>query len=181
MVQRIKDILSALYNVLVIAGLSWQVYEVSNMFFMFDVQTHLDINFDEIIYTPDMSVCIKYYDVLDMEKFNSIKSLRLSVDAIGKDRLLRDDEVQSKITIKELFELTPSELQSMDACFYRDAEIYQYVYNNSCVYCYQHFQVKKYSFMDAICYRFSHLINNDVNESENMIYDKKKRNRFLSR
>lgn len=167
-------ILSSIYNILIVLGLSWQVYEVSNLYFKFDVITHLDINFDEFIKISDMSVCIAYYDVLDFKFFNEMTESHLNPDAVGAQRNLQGDEVQCKITISQLFKLTPEEGMTIKSCFLRNPKTYTFEYYSTNEECLKHFQVQKYSFMDSICYRYAYKIFDDTaNGNQNLIYNKR--------
>ena len=95
------------------------MYEVSSLFFKFDVLTHLDIDLDEIIVTPDMSLCITCYDILNISAFNQMT---------GNDwHRLQNNEVQSKITISQLFSLTPQEGSTIASGLPRPLNIYTIV------------------------------------------------------
>ena len=119
MIVSIKKIFSLLYNISKLIGLSWQVYEVSSLFFKFDVLTHLDIDFDEIIVTPDMSLCITYYDILNISAFNQMTGNDLDLDSSEEWRRLQNNEVQSKINISQLFSSTPQEGSTIASCLLR--------------------------------------------------------------
>lgn len=104
---RAKQTFSFMYNLFILIGLSWQVFQVSNLYFDFSVLTHLDINFDENITLPDMSVCIAFYDILDRSKVSNVTSgvIQMKSGLNGDQRREEFVEIQSKIRIDQVCKL----------------------------------------------------------------------------
>lgn len=102
-----KQIFSFMYNLFILIGLSLQVFEVSILYFNFKILTHLDIDFDEIITLPDMSVCISFYDILDRSKVSNVTSgvIQMKSGLSGVEHLEEFVEIQSKIRIDQVCKL----------------------------------------------------------------------------
>lgn len=99
-------VLSFLYNLLILAGLTWQVIEVSILYFNFGVLTHLDIQFDEIFTVPDMSVCIAFYDIMDRSKVSTVTSggTVLQDNLNPPQKFQEFVRIQSNITIDQVYD-----------------------------------------------------------------------------
>ena len=133
-------------------GFMIQVVQISDSYFKYETRIVNDISFPFKIPTPSMSICFRYGDIIDYdmvwEKYPDAN--------ISYEGGLEDDFValSNTLTIKDLFEMTPKELDLYLFCSMRKKESFflQDYFDDNCT---QVFRVFKFYILNYVCYKFN--------------------------
>ena len=139
-------------------GCSYQMIGMSRQYFI--TGTTITIDIVDSILSPDLSVCIRYTDIID---------LPLTPQQRLNTTLIRS--IQRDLTIDQMFRLTPSEDKIIKSCFHRRPGSYRVIELNNATDCYQVFNVSKFYTQEYMCYRF-HIIGGDNETSMTFNYSK---------
>ena len=133
-----------------IAGFIIQIKEICIQYFAYSTATKTTLSMPEILPTPSLVYCPRYNDVLDRRNATAYGILPyqpVSVkDIVGE---------YGKLTIREIFKLSPSTSEVMDHCVHRKGKINQIEVIDDKKRCYDIFKVRKYFMQEFICYEFT--------------------------
>lgn len=153
-----RRLLAFVYILICFAGLMWQLIEVSIEYFKYETSTGIRIHFPDEVTFPDISVCLRYTDILKFDELNkqTNRSYEFTVD---------DDRVrmyQQNLTLSQIFSFTPSVNDTLSSIVYRHKQSYKrYIChgNNECT---RIFTIDKYYYLEYMCYRYT---SNQMNSS----------------
>lgn len=150
-VQRLKrrltliKFLSHLFTLTAYVGLFYQVTEISELYFKYETKTAIIQSISGAVTPPNLCFCVRYTDLIQ-----GIKGMKRA--GTLQERFV----YQSKLTIKEIFQLTPPANESITWCTFRSNDsMHSDVMTTNC---YSLFNVSKFYTQDLICYKIDPLI-----------------------
>ena len=132
-----------------LAGLSFQVFEITSEFFKYKTNTAIETFTIDFIQDPSAHACFRYFDVIDKDQLN--KKWKTDYQDLDTNAIA---EILEKVTIKELFEWTPSRDDIMSDCKIRVPRSYRMSGLLGYERCKQVFDITKYLHRDSMCYKF---------------------------
>ena len=132
---------------LCIMGFVFQVYNIGNNYFKYLTATTTDIKMPLKLRTPAVSLCVRYGDVI---KGKDGKWTYTMNDTERMEHLLH---LQTTMTLKNIFEMTPPTENLLTSCLQRKQGSYRAIEYNASE-CGPLFKISKYFIMEFICYRF---------------------------
>ena len=146
------------------SGFIYQSWDICTNYFAFDTITHINIEIPEVIQVPDFSLCIRYYDIFNIDQYINDTGFKYSDDAENsEDFVIRAKELEIAVSIKDIFEYTPYVKDLWLKCLSRRVDDYNIIENNGSR-CLGIFSVKKYYIQEFICYKYHQIV------SENLFY-----------
>ena len=140
---------SFLFYIVSFLGLVYQIEEIVSIYLEFRTIAEITISVPSDIEPPDLSVCFRYADIIDVTQLNAAHNVTLK-----SDRRNYINPIQSLVTIKDIFMYTPGEDNVFRKCSSRPPHDYNLnEYNGSD--CYTSFNVSKFVMQEFVCYRFS--------------------------
>ena len=137
-----------LFVVVCSAGFLYQAAEVSLEYFKYSTTTKVFLHMDNDFSNPSVVFCVRYTDILDRrdyKKYGINPSLSYDYKDWASD--------MSKLTIKDIFHLTPKADDVILGCQYRQHDYDLTSYNET--QCRSLFRVVKYHEGRSICYVFN--------------------------
>ena len=111
--------LSLGYRIAVFAGFLVHIYIVTCDYFLFETMTEYSSeslrrsrSFEQL---PSLSVCVPYTDILDYERLQQV----MGESVCRSDQLVQRTLIHSRLTIRQVFDLTPSPQELMASCYFR--------------------------------------------------------------
>lgn len=160
----LRRILSIIFAIACVSGWSYQVVLISSKYFDYQAVTRVIQDIEEKVIVPELSLCFRYTDIFDLQKFHSIHGVWLTRPTKEGDVLT----FQSQVTIKDIFMFTPWQFTSLEDCAFSDGKFRQIQRNNT--QCYEYFHVIKYYTLQYICYHYKFLGNNSIKTDDDSIY-----------
>ena len=153
-----RRVLAFVYIVICFAGLMWQLIEVSIEYFKYETSTGIRIHFPDEVTFPDISVCLRYTDILKFDELNkqTKRSYRFTVD----DEVVR--MYQENLTLSQIFTFTPSINDTLSSIVYRHKRSYKRYICHTDNECSTMFTIDKYYYLEYMCYRYT---SNQMNSS----------------
>ena len=147
-----KRILASLYIVICLVGLMWQLIEVSIEYFKYETSTGIRMLFPDDVTFPDISVCLRYTDILDFDELN--KQTDRSYSFTTEDKMVR--HYQENLTVNQIFSFTPNVNETLDGIVFRQKDSYK---RYSCAHggCQKVFAISKYYYLEYMCYRYTNV------------------------
>ena len=143
-----KISLTVVFTSLVLSGLLYQIYQLSNIYFSYAISTKVDISLPQKFDSSAISVCLRYSDVLDFDRLSKEEG-RSNWSYSTEDETIRF--YQDNLAINELFNYTPSEYSVFEKIVFRRNTSYKlYEYNASELHDY--FTVWKKLYLEYVCY-----------------------------
>ena len=138
------------YKLLCFIGFLYQVLQLSTEYFAFKTSTKTVLQLDHKFINPSIVFCIRYTDIIDRtnyKKYGILPKYRYNVTEMFHD--------MSKLTIKNVFDLTPDPSEIIIGCQYRGNDYQQLVTkSHPRSHCNSLFHVTKYQEGAFICYQF---------------------------
>lgn len=150
--MKLQKVLSFVYVSICFLGCSYQLIEVFKSYFTFNVISRVIIEFPSEINIPAFTSCFRYADILDLKEFNSKyhQKIRRQEKGIVSDHDSRI--VESAITKRDLFKMTPSEkLEIITRCVFRSEKDYS-VYKLNQTACHELFKISRFGIGEFICF-----------------------------
>ena len=138
------------FKLLCFTGFLYQVIEISIPYFAFKTSTKIVLQLDNKFINPSIIFCIRYTDIINRTnyaKYGIHPKYSYNVTEMFHD--------MSKMTIKDIFDLTPHPSDVLFGCTYRDNNYQQLKtksYSRS--HCNSLFHITKYQEGGFICYQF---------------------------
>src|SRR5437867_1002807 len=95
----VKYIVSKLFTVVAICALLFQVIDVNKIYFEFQVVTGVKVYIPEPNIPQAVSLCIRYYDLIDFDQMSEDTGLSFSYKQ--DDSIVRS--IQANLTISDIF------------------------------------------------------------------------------
>lgn len=144
-----KNQVSKLFIVsLAIAGCGIQLRSTLEAYFQYHTTTRTTTFEQEILKEMSLSICITYADVFDYHALKSSKN----IDMTNWNREEKHDKLQDIVTVRDIFDFTPSSRQLISSCHMRPKSTRIRIDSNESSICYEHFIVKRYYTQEFICY-----------------------------
>ena len=119
---------TAIFYTICFVGCFWQVENISRLYFKYDTTTELSIDIPTELEAPDLSVCLRYVDVLDIARFSRDRNISVgSADGDGKYSVDHIQLVQETVTIADIFAYTPDVDDIFLSCLTRTPQSYEYI------------------------------------------------------
>ena len=147
--------LNLLFKLLCLIGCDYQITKISLEYFTFKTTTKTTFQIDSNVNDPSIVYCTRYTDIIDRtnyKKYGINRKYRYNSTEVLNDT--------SKVTISDIFHLTPDSNDTITGCEIRRDEYKTLDYLHD--YCYTLFRVTKYQEGTFICYQFQ---TSDVNSN----------------
>lgn len=146
----VHQVVNVLFSLCCMCGLIWQLVLVSELYFEYKVSTRIQISIPEKIEAVGTSFCTRFTDIIDYPRLNS---------ETGKDYAYNPwdggeiQHLQDILTVKEIFDFTPGENDSIKTLYYRKNNSYERK-SVPAPDVYEFIEIKKYVYLEHMCYRF---------------------------
>lgn len=144
--------LVCLFLILSLLGLVYHVYHMSHLYMSYPTLTEIEIKIAEFIDRPSLAVCIYYPKLLNRTSLSTMMKTK-RIENLNSTSLELQD-VESFLTIKDIFELTPPAEDLLEECIHRIPGRFDLWAKNS-EGCKEVYDVEKYFYLHNMCYRFS--------------------------
>ena len=139
---------NAAFKLFCLTGFLYQIIQISIVYFAFKTSTKIVFQLDNNFINPSITFCVRYPAILDRskhDKYGIHPRYRFNSKEMFKD--------MSKLTIKDVFDLTPDASEVILSCQYRENyyQLFLTPYNRTD--CYSLFHVTKYQEGGFICYQ----------------------------
>lgn len=144
-----KRVISVLLFSLCLIGCLYQVSDISSVYFLFQTKTSVEINIVTSLPMPILSTCWDLRNVMNFDVISHDFGFKIP----KFDSLSDYYSILNNLTIKQIFNYTPSVDSTIDACIIRYPYEYAYrtpSYNSS--ECYDRFTIEKYMLRMDVCY-----------------------------
>ena len=141
------SVLSTVFKLLCLVGFVYQITEISLQYFAFKTSTKITFELDNKFIDPSVIFCTRYTDVIDRtnyQKYDIHPRRTYNLKEIFTD--------MTKLTVKDIFDLTPDPKEVIMGCQYRENDYRVKTLTRS--QCYSRFHVVKYYEGAFICYQF---------------------------
>ena len=128
-------------------GFVYQVSEISIEYFAYRTSTKVALQLEHNFINPSIIICSRYTDIIDRTNYE-----KYGIHSKATYMLSEHLSDMSKLTIKDIFELTPDTNKTIIGCQFRNNEYNMDSYNRDV--CYSMFNVTKYQEGAFICYQF---------------------------
>lgn len=108
---------SILFYFCCLMGFTYHFYDVASMYFRFATTTRVDLPLVHPFNKPSLVFCARFNNLLDRREYKKY--------GIGKDAPRIKDDMEpevAKLTVKDIFHLTPSPQDFLTGCRWRDSE-----------------------------------------------------------
>lgn len=143
-----KFCFSTLFQLGCLIGFLIQTIGVCKMYFEYQTSSSIELRVDDKMNMPSLSLCVRYYDILNRtnhEKYG------IHPNWSGHIGVEHD---QSKLTIRQIFELTPTGNATIDKCHRRskDMEAMDGLSRKDCL---KELNITKYFMQENVCYAYT--------------------------
>ena len=151
-IMNFQKISSRVFSFICFLGFLIQVEQVSELYFSFETRSRTMYQIREADYYQTIMYCPRFADLIDKSAMNNDHNTSLSREST--QQYLRDLHLMvSKLTIKEILELTPLELHAIQECDIRRRKMSNPTYLKK-KQCDAFFRVIKSVNGERICYTF---------------------------
>ena len=121
MKKLVRSFFSFSVQILIFAGLIYQIFKVSQGYFSFNVSTAL--SFDLNVGNVDKTINVRffYYEVLDTKSYTKDKNVVMPVDTNGDEMFLSMFNFSNDITVDDIMKYTPSPTDMIKWCDHRSS------------------------------------------------------------
>ena len=139
-----------------LSGLLYQEYQLSSVYFQYPISTKVDISIPDLLEAQAITLCIRYPDILDFDRLSRMRGRegwsykKIMNGDLASDNFVRF--VQDNMTIGEIIEYTPNVNTVLTKAAFRRRNSYEVTYLDTPEKVYQHFYVKKYVYLEYVCY-----------------------------
>ena len=141
-------LLSDLFVLAASVGLLYQVTVISDLYFKYETKTAISQSISGAITPPNLCFCVRYTDLIDSPRIGMRRAATLEQRFV----------YQSKLTVKEIFRLTPPVNQTITWCAYRSEDSMHSLVSAHRQECASLFDVTKFYTQDLICYTIDPLV-----------------------
>ena len=144
----IRKLFSVIFVLCCLTGFLYQSIEISIDYFSYKTTSKVFLYTDKKHSNPAVVFCARYTDIL-----NRSRHQEYGIHPFRSDRKSIWGDDMSKLTVKEIFDLTPDPKQVIHGCQYRHHD-YDLTTYNSVSSCNKLFRIQKYHEGRFICYQF---------------------------
>lgn len=142
-----RGLIKRLILIISISGFMAQVSQVSMMYFRYTTTTQVKIFSPAIIKQHGVAICVRYNDIIDMDRVCTETGVRLKHVQSLDDGI----DLEDKLTVDQIFSFTPHEDEFISSCFSRP-DNWRYSFHNGSD-CYNVFNVSRFMTLEFMCYR----------------------------
>lgn len=147
MMAKIKTMFGSSFKLLCFMGFVYQMTQILREYFEFKTTTKVALELQTELINPSIIFCIRCTDIIDRTNYQKYGIHQKA--SFNTAEYLSD---LSKLTISDIFELTPDPSNTMIKCQFRENEYNVETYNRS--HCYSILNITKYQEGVFICYQF---------------------------
>ncbi|KAI1286336.1 hypothetical protein HDE_11032 [Halotydeus destructor] len=149
-------------------GCAIQMYAISHVYFLFETVVRLNLTIPGDLEAPDLSLCFRYTDLFDVELFNRRNPSSVPLRQVRSRELHR--AMESRVTIRDIFDYTPDTETIIKTCLIRLPQKYGYREPLAKT-CNDQFRVTNFYVQEYICYKFEWLtVRNRTYQYRNVAY-----------
>ncbi|KAI1279574.1 hypothetical protein HDE_14075 [Halotydeus destructor] len=149
-----EKFLSGFFVTLCVIGLTYQISLILQIYLSFKTVTVVLITLPTLDRPPDASICLRYSHLFDFERYNlEHPSARLNISSL---------ELQEAVTVKQIFDYTPSTGNLFPRCFIRYPGDFK-VTKIDPEQCDEKIHVVKYITQAFMCYRLNIVLTGYMN------------------
>ena len=147
-----------LLNSICLSGLLYQINKITDIYFQYKTRTATQVLITYSVSNPTLHSCVKARSLFDFKRWNRdshiSKKFKLTSEyQSSSSNISIERKFNSMLTLKEIFEYTPSTDEIIEYCRLRKPDEYAMKdYNTS--ECYEFFIVSKYFHREFMCYHF---------------------------
>src|SRR5688572_26202061 len=108
-----RTLVNILYFLFCSTGFGYQFYEIASEYLNYYVRTDLQLQIPDKISSMGFSVCIDYKEIFNYELYEQKTGHKVS-----------SSNIEQYATIKDIFEYTPSEKETIKNCFIRRLDLF---------------------------------------------------------
>ena len=145
------------FLLLSLAGLVYHVVDISRLFFSYSAITEFEIKSPKSVAPPSLTICMYYPNFLNRTALINLMQAKKRLDwkkILGSNlsKPLDLQDVQSFLTMKNIFALTPSPDVLLSRCYFRlPGRFFRFKRLN----CNEVFSIDKFFYLHNMCYRFA--------------------------
>ena len=144
----VKKLFSVVFVLCCLAGFLYQAIDISIDYFSYQTTSKVFLYTDKKHSNPSIILCTRYTDILNRSRHHEY-----GIHPFRSDRKSIWGDDMSKLTVKDIFDLTPDPKEVIHGCQYRHHDHDLTTYNNISS-CYNLFRIQKYHEGRFICYQF---------------------------
>lgn len=148
--EQVKFVWSCTFYLGCFAGLVIQCREVCEMYFTYQTTSSIEFNDEDQMTLPALSICARYLDILKRDKNTTQEYGLFHSPPVAKEDFLQE---ASKLTIKNIFDLTPQPEDTINKCFRRSPDLTA-MEELDPVTCIGSLNMTKYYTQEFICYNY---------------------------
>jgi len=151
-----KNIFFAFFALVCTAGMTWQLYLVSTIYFSYKVNTAISVGIPTHIEPKVLTFCTRYTDVLDYDKLNRETGRNWTYSTFIDDVRKYQDE----LTVAEIFDYTPPVNEAIHGVLFRSntsTKLMNFTRQSA----YNYITIDKFCYLEYICYRIER-VNDSV-------------------
>ena len=115
-----RNVFSAVYSFVCLVVCFYQIFSVFQTYTEYEVTSHLGLKIPDPLPVPDLTICVRYTDIIDLEqlglKNNRSLTRGYTVPAIR--------EIQEISTVADVLKMTPREDALLGECMFRKPDKY---------------------------------------------------------
>ena len=153
---RLVKLLEWLFTSLCVLGCSGQIITMINYYFQYRTTSVIQLFIPDYSKTDSLTLCVRFTDILDYKAIardNSSRRWTASPDHLKN--------VQSHLSIKEIFKYTPSASEVIERVRFRRQGSYN-LFNCTRAHCLEFFSVTKFIFINFICFTIKSIYSNET-------------------
>lgn len=149
--RRRSKFIRCLFIAIAVIGFMVQTAHISSQYFQYPTTTTILLVRSEMTTNDPIALCIRYWDIIDSNELYQKTGIRYKRIRNLEDAIYYD----SKLTISQIFDLTPDVDDFIENCIFRPDEWNIFQQNKST--CRAVFNVTKFTTSDHICYRIEQI------------------------
>lgn len=142
----VQKLLSVVYFLVCFTGLLFQIHQICLVYFSFRTNTQVKYSLNPNTQMPQVALCFRYVDILDRRNYKMYDINERPPQTL--EEVVSD---QTKLTSRQIFNLTPSPDDIFSSCEYRSHRMF-YLKKHEQKDCYQEFEVKRWFYAEYVCY-----------------------------
>ena len=144
-----KLAIGILFGIFILTGLTWNIINISLIYFSFPVITEISSEIETIYHPTNLQFCVRYTDLISKSMIHKKSD---NVQFNSDDDKIR--YIQQVIKVNEIFQSTPGEGNFIQHCFFRHRNSFEsFHYENEK--CFHFFSVKRSVYTEYLCYEVS--------------------------
>ena len=128
----------------------YQTFLVFQQYLTYEVTSNLDLKIPDPLPVPDLTICIRYTDIIDLETLKR----RYNVSLTRGYTVCHIRKIQEVSTVEDILKLTPREDGLIGKCRVRQPRKYSPAEESGDL-CMKFFTAAKFTTQEFVCYKFS--------------------------